>query len=442
MKALVLNPIVLPIVLGILLIYSLITFELISQKAVAAKLEKPLILLLFVSVLPIPFVPFTLAYPDRLALSNLSFTGAATTFIIYAIALFFLKRICFPEFPKGILLVLKNPFLLTLVGLTVASSLWSETPLLTLRSSLAMVGVATLAAHVASRYHWQDIEQLLRWTLAIVGIVSVPIALFLPGIRSYGDPWGGFLSNSKTLGSLMALNAVLWLMHCLHQSQNKALATLMVIFSTILLQLTLAKSALVGFFILLYFALVLRLLQKLKYQQSIIVLIFSIIFSIFLSLSISAAIDLIFQALGKDPTLTGRTIFWQQLVETIFSHPIGYGYNGFWQPWRGTSDPSAFIGAGSAQLGNYRPPHAHNGFLEIGLQLGFIGLCIFLVSFAVTTGKAIWQAKTYKGTQALFPLILLVYLVISNLGETEILGLIGPNHTWFLYAMIATKVKV
>lgn len=435
MKELFLSPISVAIVFAILVVFSLIFIKLTAKSKYTKPLEKPLVFLLLIGILPVPFLPFSLATPDRLSVNNLSSTGFITTLIIYAVILFLLKRISFPDFPKGLLLIFKDPLLLALPAMTVASALWSQTPFLTLRSSVGMVGLTVLAAQTAKKYSWAELEQFLRWTLTLVGILSVPIALFLPSLRPFGDPWGGFVSSSKLLGSLMALNTILWLTRLVYEPKGKLLSFCGVGLSILINFLTLAKSALITLFVLLYLFFSLRLLQSYKFKQAVIVFIFLVAASILSALAVSAAIDLIFQALGKDPTLTGRTVFWQQLLETIANHPIGYGYNGFWQPWRGTEDPAVFIKV----EGGYRPPHAHNGFLDVGLQLGIIGLLIFLLSFAKTLVAAVWRMQAYRGSEAIFPLLMLVFLIMSNTTESQNMGLIGPNYSWFLYVLIAVK---
>ena len=40
-----------------------------------------------------------------------------------------------------------------------------------------------------------------------------------------------------------------------------------------------------------------------------------------------------FEMLGKDPTLTGRTDFWPDVIANIYQRPLfGWGYFGFWTP--------------------------------------------------------------------------------------------------------------
>ena len=440
MKELFLSPISLAIVFAILVVVSLIFIKLTAKSQYTKPLEKPLVFLFLIGIFPIPFLPFSLTAPDRLSVDNLSPTGFITTSIIYAVVLFLLKRISFPDLPKGLLLVFKDPLLLMLPTMTVASMLWSQTPFLTLCSSVGMVGLTVLAAQTAKKYSWAELEQLLRWVLTVIGLLSVPIALFLPSLRLYGDAWGGFVSNSKLLGSLMALNVILWLVRLVYEPKGKILAAGMIGLSIVINIFTLAKSSLITLAVLLYLFFSLRLLQFYKFRQSIIVFIFLIVMSILLALAVSAGIELIFQALGKDPTLTGRTVFWEQLIDTIARSPLGYGYNGFWQPWRGIENPAVFIGAGLE--GDYRPPHAHNGFLDVGLQLGFIGLLIFLLSFAKTLIAAIWRTQFHRGSEAVFPLIILVFLIMSNTSESQNMGLIGPNYSWFLYALMAIKMNL
>jgi exopolysaccharide production protein ExoQ len=77
--------------------------------------------------------------------------------------------------------------------------------------------------------------------------------------------------------------------------------------------------------------------------------------------------------LGRDLTLTGRTGIWAILLQSVQKHPmLGYGYSAFWTGMDGES----------GQL--YMTLHwvfsyAHNGFLEILLQVGMIGVAAVLL---------------------------------------------------------------
>ena len=81
-------------------------------------------------------------------------------------------------------------------------------------------------------------------------------------------------------------------------------------------------------------------------------------------------IDLIYSFLDKDPTLTGRTEFWPYIIDYIYQRPLlGWGFAAFWIP----SNPSAEeipIGFGINE--------AHNGMLQLLLDIGVVGTAIFL----------------------------------------------------------------
>lgn len=85
-------------------------------------------------------------------------------------------------------------------------------------------------------------------------------------------------------------------------------------------------------------------------------------------------------ALGKDPSLTGRTEIWS-LVLGLHTNPwIGAGFESFWLGPR--------LEKIHAALTNLPINEAHNGYLEVYLNLGWIGIC-FIALLLVTGYKRI-----------------------------------------------------
>jgi exopolysaccharide production protein ExoQ len=88
----------------------------------------------------------------------------------------------------------------------------------------------------------------------------------------------------------------------------------------------------------------------------------------------------IVQALGKDPTLTGRTDIWN-LVLSLHTNPwIGTGFESFWLGPRLEFMRTA--------LPNFPINEAHNGYVEVYLNLGWAGIC-FIALLLVTGYKRI-----------------------------------------------------
>jgi exopolysaccharide production protein ExoQ len=85
-------------------------------------------------------------------------------------------------------------------------------------------------------------------------------------------------------------------------------------------------------------------------------------------------------ALGKDPTLTGRTDIWR-LVLGLHTNPlVGTGFESFWLGPRLDKMRTA--------LPNFPINEAHNGYLEVYLNLGWAGIC-FIALLLVTGYKRI-----------------------------------------------------
>lgn len=82
------------------------------------------------------------------------------------------------------------------------------------------------------------------------------------------------------------------------------------------------------------------------------------------------------KAIGRNPTLTERTIIWQVMLKQGSNPVIGTGFESFWlgkrldDIWR--------------QTGTLHPNEAHNGYLEVYLNLGWVG--IGLLGFVLAMG--------------------------------------------------------
>jgi O-antigen ligase len=142
---------------------------------------------------------------------------------------------------------------------------------------------------------------------------------------------------------------------------------------------------------------------------------------------------IVVDTLNKDLTLTGRTLFWPIIIDKINQKPIvGYGIGGFWQGWRGLDNPAQDV----INPNGFVPPHSHNGFLDIATDLGWLGMTLYILSFINTLGKAVIYLSKEKMPEAGIPLILLTFILMTNITET---GLLGVNILWFWYIVIAVK---
>lgn len=120
----------------------------------------------------------------------------------------------------------------------------------------------------------------------------------------------------------------------------------------------------------------------------------------------------------EDLTLTGRTLIWAVTASLAGEHPLlGYGYGTFASP--------VFDWA----WGVYRPPHAHNSFLQAYFDGGLIGLLLMLCFVGGHAWRSIRSCRSgtmYSVTVFLFFLTLLASLTGVTYGgkPSVLLGLL------------------
>lgn len=133
-------------------------------------------------------------------------------------------------------------------------------------------------------------------------------------------------------------------------------------------------------------------------------------------------------AFGRDPTLTGRTDIWASLTRSIFKRPLlGYGFYGFWLGLSGES-------ASTIIENDWFFGYAHNGYLELVLQLGFVGLGIFIVTLLQAFRNAWYCVKKGYLENVEWYLGILLLTLIYNVDESTILL---PNELQTILYMVA-----
>ena len=109
-------------------------------------------------------------------------------------------------------------------------------------------------------------------------------------------------------------------------------------------------------------------------SRAVIISIAVLLGVVTLALGVIFASDIL-ALLGRDATLTGRSDIWREVWRAILKRPLlGYGFSAFWIGLKGEAF-NVITMLGFVVL------HAHNGFLEIMLELGGTGLASFGLSY-------------------------------------------------------------
>jgi O-antigen ligase len=121
-------------------------------------------------------------------------------------------------------------------------------------------------------------------------------------------------------------------------------------------------------------------------------------------------------AFGKDVTLTGRTVLWHFLFESMLKRPLtGFGYMAFWQGLQGES--------GNIRLWLNWPglSYAENGMIELWLGLGLIGVTLFAAMFARAIRDGIYCFRRNATPATMFYISILLFTVFANIEAGKVM---------------------
>jgi exopolysaccharide production protein ExoQ len=323
--------------------------------------------------------------------------------------------------------------LLTLTFFVAASVFWSEAPLLTARRSIALVLTLVFGVYFGSRFETKRQFRLLVLAFAICVVFS--FAFELLGLNP--DPgfpgWYGIFYQKNSLGRIMVLGALIFLLWKRAEPEYASWANLGFVAAVILVFLSRSASSLLVLILLVLLLSYLQWSLKRGWLLSVSGIIFLVGMTTPFVLWASTHLEAVAGGLGKDPLLTGRVPLWILSAAAASQRPwFGFGYEAFWRPeevyvrriWRVLA---------------WAAPHAHNGFLELWLDLGLLGLTLFLIVLFYYVVKALKFSYVRRAEPvALWPLMFLVFMLIGNLTEVSFLS--ANSVSFILYVSISSML--
>ncbi len=259
----------------------------------------------------------------------------------------------------------------SIVGFLILSTSWSVDPLTTLRRAVLYLFFAMGIIGIANCLQGDEFVQLLLRVCFLSALATILLYLVSPRLAWMADGAGlrGVFTHKNVLGQVMAAGTLT----CLHMLRSRSGRTLsyglmLIVFLAVAFAARSATSLITIFsFYGMNAAFVL-------FRRGGVARIASIIL---VALTVSMAGIVLFfpdsslEIIGKDPTLTGRTELWEMVESYIGMRPVfGWGLNAFWSPVNPLANHI------SASLG-WIVPEAHNGLLEMLLEIGIVGTALF-----------------------------------------------------------------
>jgi O-antigen ligase len=113
-------------------------------------------------------------------------------------------------------------------------------------------------------------------------------------------------------------------------------------------------------------------------------------------------------------SLTGRLPLWEELVHAASKRPwLGYGHGGFW------NSENTFL---YSEMFDWHIPHGHNAYLDLVLNVGLVGLGLYLLWFLAGLGSAIALYERTGRSGALFVVCLCVFSAVHGVTESKFPG--------------------
>lgn len=325
-----------------------------------------------------------------------------------------------------------RPFMI-LLAFTFLSAIWSDAPGLTLRRSIALALTFVFGAYLASRFTLKEQFRLLVWAFAICILFSFIFELL--GLNpNEGIPgWYGIFFHKTELGRNFALGALVFLFWKRVDPEHRKLALLGFILSTILVLLSRDVTSLVTLCVLLIVFPYVESVIRSSIPRAIAAIVALFALGGLSMLYVSQHLEGVTGLLGKDPLLTGRVPLWILSAAMALRRPwLGYGFSAFWLP------DDAYTQRIWHVLG-WMPPHAHNGVLELWLELGLIGTSIFMLIFIHYCLRAIRLLRKTHESVATWPLVFFLFLFITNF--TESVFVVSNSIYFLLFVMSALMCR-
>jgi O-antigen ligase len=330
----------------------------------------------------------------------------------------------------------RSGLLLALCVLAIASAGWSSEPVFSFRRGIILLATTMLGIYMASRFDWDEQLDLFGWFVGISIIGSVVMAILFPqyGISHdvHAGDWKGLFPHKNALGQQMAFG-ILALAIGRPKGLPKVILGCSLLGATVLLILSRSATSAAALVVICAIYLTLHLVRLKRRKTLPLWLVFTPLISVGVVL-VAMSGKLILAILGRDGTLTGRTIIWTSVLDAIRERPwLGYGYAVFWRNGvqgeaRDVLNAIHWIGLKQAQ----------SGYLDLCLDLGLLGLVVFLCGFSVAAWRGLTLFRGGSAQAAKWPLVFLAFFLIYNLVESSLLQL----YTFLWVPYVSTFVSL
>lgn len=366
--------------------------------------------------------------PIQNTATSVNYTEGSALTQILLFAVYLVSVMLLAMHPPRLLARAFKPTLLWCIPLLAMTSLlWSDAPAISFRRAVALLGSSIFGFYLATQYSRTTLLRLLLAVSVIAIVLSFLVGILLPTYAiDETRAWQGVFGQKNQLGHFMALSAALWLVYTASCKQHRLLICFGAL-SVVLLLLSHSATAIV-LIVTMIAVLALVRLWRLQYRIALPILMVVVVIGGYIAVGVASNPSGVTTLLGRNAGLTGRTQLWSLVWHMIRARfGFGYGYGGFWLGFQGPSAPVW-------RATGWNPPNAHSGYLDLMLDLGVVGLIIFVLVIVVALRYAFALARRGKTLDAAFPLIFLIFFLVSNVTESYLVAY--NSLSWVLFVAV------
>jgi len=283
-----------------------------------------------------------------------------------------------------------------------------------------------------------------------VGFILMPMSVlyikYYPNLGRAYDPWtGAQMNNGVTLNKnilgvitfVLLLGAVWRILGLLGQDEvppdrgRHLLAQGTLLFLGVYL-LSMANSATstVSFVVGVGLMLTTRMRFMRRNPAAVHVLAFALVVCAYLLMLLGGRAT-VAQALGRNPTLTGRTEIWATIIPMAANPLVGAGFESFWLNPH-VAERLAVVSPGLPLN------EAHNGYIEVYLNLGWVGLGLIALILLDGYRRAV---KAFRRDPAFGGLLLAYIMAAITYNITEAgFRMLHPMWFFLLFAVLEASI--
>jgi O-antigen ligase len=346
--------------------------------------------------------------------------------ITYAVAAYFLSK----RYKSAPDVLRKMPLLMLLMAYIAISVLWSGSRMISILSFVALAGNSLIGIYFGIRYGIREFLRLLGWSYGIIAVSSFLSPILIRDYVIEGGYWNGFFAHKNALGASMTAGFLVFMVLARIEGKSRLLYRFFAVLCAGLVFLSGSATSIV-ILAALTFMMIGHFFMK-KYIRRISSRAFvAVLILICATMLVFSNWSGILSALGKDTDFTGRVGIWGVLLSMARDKPLlGYGYGGFWILGGPAQDLWDRLGVSPEDAA-----YAHNGYLQLLVDGGIIGLALLLGTLFTTFRKA-WDY--FVVTKNTWPLYFVVFVLLHNL--TEATFAVRNNVNWLLFVAVSVQL--